>query len=125
MLILNPLWSQADSDAAKRAGVHYFVPQEIEVAAGYVVDDPQAWMHCCPGEMNSAPIAESGDEECFAAVKLWMEEKRPAAIKLIAAQLDQIDSLKNPEDKRRLLAMGRAYGLIGKSKEKPAADVKP
>ena len=121
MLVMNPLWSQRDSDAARRAGKTYDVPPQIEVGAGFMLDDPQAWIHCCPGELNSAPIAEPFDDECREAVRVWMEEKRPEAIKLIAAQLDQIDTLKNPEDKKRLLAMGKAYGLLG-DKKKPKAE---
>lgn len=121
LAIMNPLWSQVDSEAARRAGKPYAIPQQIEVGAGYIAEDPQAWIHCCPGDLNSAPIAEPADEECVEAVRVWMEEKRPEAIKLIAAQLDQIDTLKDPEDKKRLLAMGKAYGLLG-DKKKPAAD---
>lgn len=116
--IMNPAWSQKDANAAADAKVPYNVPQQFEVSAGYQVEDPQAWIHCCPGDLNSAPIAEPADEECAAAVKEWMEVKRPAAIQQIKAQLDQIEFIKHPEDKQRLLAMGKAYGLIGASAEK-------
>lgn len=111
--VSNPAWSEKDRSDARDAGRKYDVPERVEVDAGYEVEDPQAWIHCCPGDLNSAPIAEPSDDECRDAVRVWMEEKRPAAIKAIAAQLEQIDQLKNPEDRARLLAMGQAYGLVG------------
>lgn len=122
-LIANPLWSQAALDKARSMRVPYTVPPEIEVAAGYVLTDPNAWVHCCPGDLNAPPIAEPADEECVVAVREWMEVKRPVAIAAIAAQLEQIEMIKNPEDKKRLLAMGKAYGLLGR-KENPAGEVK-
>jgi hypothetical protein len=110
--ILNPAWSQAAANAATDAGTVYDVSQTLEFAPGYVVEDPQAWIHCCPGEMNAPPIAEPADEQCAAAVREWMEKQRPAGIAQLKAQLDQIDLLQNPADKQRLLDLGRAYGLI-------------
>ncbi len=115
-MIFNPLWSEAESRKASEKGVPYEVPMEIEVAAGFELSDGQAWIHCCPGDLNAPPIAEPADDECVAAVRDWMENKRPAAIAAIKAQLDQIDKITNPEDKKRLLAMGKAYGLIGERK---------
>lgn len=120
-LIANPLWSQAALDKARSMRVPYTVPPEIEVSAGYVLTDPNAWVHCCPGDLNAPAIAEPADDECVAAVREWMEVKRPAAIAAIAAQLEQIDMITNAEDKKRLMAMGKAYGLLP-SKEKKLAD---
>jgi len=110
--LINPLFDSRAAAAAKAKGVPYDVPRTIEVAAGYVVEDPQAWIHCCPGDLNSPPIAEPADEECLEAVRVWMEEKRPLAIAQIKAQVEQIELLTNADDKKRLLAMGKAYGLI-------------
>jgi hypothetical protein len=128
---LNPAWSQKDFFAAQDAGVPYNVPRHLSFAAGYTVEDPNAWIHCCPGDMNSAPIAEPVDDECRAKVKEWMEIHRPAGIAQIKAQLEQIDLLTNDDDKGRLLALGRDYGLIGKassggrSETVPQPDVAP
>jgi hypothetical protein len=116
MLVTNPAWSEADMHTARDAGKPYDIPPRIDVAAGYEVEDFQAWINCCPGDLNSAPLAEPADDECREAVRVWMEVKRPAAIAQIKAQLDQIDTIKNPIDRKRLLAMGEAYGLIGNSK---------
>jgi hypothetical protein len=113
--ILNPAWSQKAANAAADAGVPYDVPQQLEFGPGYVAEDPQAWIHCCPGDGNTPPIAEPADDECIKAVRDWMEVKRPAGIAQIKAQLEQIDLLTNAEDKKRLLELGRAYGLIGNS----------
>lgn len=122
MRIMNPAWSEAAANEAKAKGEKYNIPFEIDVAAGFEISDPQAWIHCCPGDLNAPPIAEPADAECVEAVRVWMEEKRPAAIAAIKAQLDQIDKVTNPEDKKRLLAMGKAYGLLGDKKQAaPAA----
>lgn len=118
MLVTNPAWSEADKYAARDAGKPYGVPPLIEVDPGYEIEDPLAWIHCCPGDLNSAPIAEPVDDSCREAVRVWMEVKRPIAILQIKSQLEQIDMIKNPEDRKRLLAMGEAYGLIGNPKSK-------
>lgn len=120
-ILLNPMFSDRDRKLAEESGLPYEVPRTFEVGAGYVIEDPQAWIHCCPGDLNAPPIAEAADDECAEAVRVWMEEKRPAAIAQIKAQLDNIQFVKNPDDKERLLAMGRAYGLIGSDKPKKAA----
>lgn len=120
-MIFNPLWSEAEARKASAKGVPYEVPMEIEVGAGFELSDDQAWIHCCPGDMNAPPIAEPADDDCVEAVRVWMEVKRPAAIAAIKAQLDQIDKITNQEDKKRLLAMGKAYGLIGEKKAAPEA----
>lgn len=121
MRLLNPAWSQAAADRAADEGVAYDVPQFLEFKSGFEIDDPQAWIHCCPGDMNSAPIAEPVDDECRAEVKKWMEVYRPAGIAAIKAQLEQIDSLTNPQDRRRLMDLGRAYGLIGTKTERTSS----
>jgi hypothetical protein len=113
ILVVNPAWSQKAANDAADAGVPYTVPQQVEFGPGYVAEDPQAWIHCCPGDGNTPPIAEPADEECIKAVRDWMEVKRPAGIAQIKAQLEQIDLLTNKADKDRLLELGRAYGLIG------------
>ena len=118
MLVTNPAWSEADMHAAQDRREKYAVPALIDVDPGYEIADPLAWIHCCPGDLNSAPIAQPVDDECREAVRVWMEEKRPAAIAAIKAQLEQIDMLTNREDRKRLLAMGEAYGLTGKSRVK-------
>lgn len=122
--ILNPAWSQAAANAAADAGQVYDVSQTLAFGPGYITEDPQAWIHCCPGDMNTAPIAEPADEQCAAAVRQWMEKQRPAGIAQLKAQLDQIDLLQNPADKQRLLDLGRAYGLIGATKAPPATSPK-
>jgi hypothetical protein len=119
--VLNPVFSERDKHRAEERGEKYDTPQWIEMSTGYEVNDPQAWIHCCPGEGNSAPIAEAVDDECKDAVRVWMEEKRPAAIAQIKAQIEQIDMIKHPKDRERLLALGRAYGLIGTGKSKPSS----
>lgn len=111
-MILNPAFSEADAVAAIERKETYEVPREVEVDAGYEIEDPRAWIHCCPGVLNSAPIAEPADAECTAKVKEFMEVQRPQAIAQIKAQLDQIESFKDPEHKKRLLALGKAYGLL-------------
>jgi hypothetical protein len=116
--LVNPLYSERDARLAVETGVPYNIPSTFEVTAGWILDDPQAWIHCCPGDLNSPPIAEAVDDECREAVRVWMEEKRPLAIAQIKAQIDQIEFIKNPEDRARLLEMGRAYGLIGSEKPK-------
>ena len=118
--LVNPLYSERDARLAMETGVPYDIPSTFEVSAGWVLDDPQAWIHCCPGDLNSPPIAEPVDAECREAVRVWMEEKRPLAIAQIKAQIDQIEFIKNPEDRDRLMAMGRAYGLIGPERTKKA-----
>lgn len=121
-LVMNPVWSEAEAREASAKGVPYLVPAEVEVAAGYELSGDQAWIHCCPGDLNAPPIAEPSDAECVEAVRVWMEVKRPAAIAAIKAQLDQIDKVTNPDDKKRLLAMGKAYGLIGDKKAAAAPE---
>jgi hypothetical protein len=114
---VNPAYSQAAANAAAEAGVPYDVPQRLSFGPGLIVDDPQAWIHCCPGDMNKPPIAEPADDACRAKVAEWMTVNRPAGIAQIKAQLEQIDLLTNDDDKGRLLALGRAYGLIGNKGE--------
>ena len=111
-LLVNALYSRSDADAAKAAGRPYDLTPQILVGAGYVLDDPQSWIHCCPGDTNSSPIAEPIDDECREAVRVWMEEKRPAGIAAIKAQLDQIDMIKDEGHRKRLKELGRAYGLL-------------
>jgi hypothetical protein len=123
LLVGNPVFSQNERDEARRNGLSYSIPEQIEVEAGYEIEDPQVWVHCCPGDLNSAPIAVAVDDECKEAVRVWMEEKRPLAIAQIKAQLEQINMIKNAEDKDRLLAMGEAYGLIGTAVKKPEKSV--
>lgn len=122
--VLNPLWSESDLRMAERAKQKYEVPQQLEVDAGYILTGSDCWIHCCPGDLNAAPIAEAVDDECREAVRIWMEEKRPAAIEQIRQALKNLDSYKNREDRERLMAMGRAYGLIGTTAAtaEPAAD---
>jgi hypothetical protein len=116
--VLNPQWSENDFHAARDRGEKYTIPQWLDTDPGYEIEGPDAWLHCCPGEMNSAPRAEAVDDECKEAVRVWMEDKRPGQILLIKAQLEQIDKITNPQDKARLLEMGKAYGLIGGEKKK-------
>lgn len=96
----------------------------IEVEAGYEFEDHQAWIHCCPGDLNAPPRAEPVDDECRAKVHEWMTVHRPAGIQVIKAQLEQIDLIKDPKDRERLLAMGKAYGLIGSDAKKQKAAAK-
>ena len=124
VFVLNPAWSQKAADAAADAGVSYDVPQQLEFGPGYTVEDPQAWIHCCPGDGNTPPIAEPADDACVKAVREWMEVKRPAGIAQIKAQLEQINLLTNEADKKRLLDLGRSYGLIGTKNNTPAASPK-
>lgn len=112
MRVMNPVWSDADASAAARVQMPYHVPQLIDVGAGFEVEDPQAWIHCCPGEFNSPAIATPADDECREAVRVWMEEKRPKQIALIKAQVEQINMIKEPRDRQHLLAMAEAYGLL-------------
>lgn len=121
--IRNPLWNEEEYHAAKDAGREYSTTSTLEVDPGYVLDGPDAWIHCCPGDLNSPAIAEPLDDECREKVRVWMEVKRPAAIEQIRQNLKNIEHFKNPDDKARLLAMGRAYGLIGP--EQPAAGKAP
>lgn len=114
----NPAWSQAAADAAADRGEEYVVPQRLEFGPGYTIEDPQAWIHCCPGDGNSPAIAEPVDDECREAVRKWMEVYRPAGIAQLKAQFEQIDLLKNPEDRRRLMDLARAYGLLPSNKPK-------
>jgi hypothetical protein len=120
MQVVNPMWSDADASAAARAKIPYHVPQLIDVGAGFEVEDPQAWIHCCPGEFNAPAIAVAADDECREAVRVWMEEKRPKQIALIKAQVEQINMIKDPRDRQHLMAMAEAYGLLPGRK---AADV--
>jgi len=112
MRLVNPLWSDADAAAAGRAQLPYHVPRLIDVGAGFEVDDPQAWIHCCPGEFNSPAIATPSDDECREAVRVWMEEMRPKQIAVIKAQVEQINMIKDPRDKQHLQAMAEAYGRL-------------
>jgi hypothetical protein len=111
-LLLNAEYSRAAAQAAKDAGKPYDVPVQIEVEPGYVMDHPDVWIHCCPGDLNSDPIAEPVDDECREAVRVWMNEKRPAAIASIKAQLDQIDLIKDEGHRNRLKQLARAYGVL-------------
>lgn len=111
-LVTNPLYSELEERFAIDSGGSYDTPRQLAVSAGYVIDHPDAWVHCCPGVMNAKPIAEPADDECSAKVRIWMEEKRPAALKQIASQLEQLDTLKDPADRRRLTELARAYGLL-------------
>lgn len=124
MKLQNPMWSDADASAAARAKVPYHVPQQINVEAGFVIEDDQAWIHCCPGEFNAPAIAVPADDECIEAVRVWMEEKRPKQIALIKAQVEQIHMIKDPRDKQHLLAMAEAYGLLPGQKKVPAESPK-
>ena len=112
MRVTNPMWSDADASAAARAQMPYHVPQLIDVGAEFEVEDPQAWIHCCPGEFNAPAIATPADDECREAVRVWMEEKRPKQIALIKAQVEQISMIKETRDRQHLLAMAEAYGLL-------------
>lgn len=120
---LNHEWSQEAFDAARDAGTTYDVPRHLSFGPGYEKEDPLAWIHCCPGEMNAPAIAEPADDECRAKVKVWMEVNRPQGIATLKAQLDQIELITDERDKKHLLALGRAYGLIGTGKpaESPEA----
>lgn len=111
--VRNPLWNETEAAQARLTNQKYPHSDLIEVGPGYVLDDPDCWIHCCPGELNAPPIAEPADDECREAVRYWMEQKRPVAIQQIRVALANIEHIRNPDDKKRLLAMGRAYGLIG------------
>lgn len=121
--VLNPLWSDAAQGAARDAGRPYDVPTFVEVGAGYIIDHPQAYFHCCPGDMNAPAIAEPVDDECREATRIWMEVNRPAGIAAIRAQYEQIDFITSEIDKTRLKALARAYGLIPDAAAKKAAQV--
>lgn len=122
--IRNPVWNEAAAKAASDSGREYDVPALVSVAPGFVLEGDDCWIHCCPGDMNAQPIAEPACDACREAVRVWMETRRPAAIESIRNALANLSSFKNPQDRDRLTAMGRAYGLIGgeaaASPKKPA-----
>lgn len=119
--VLNPLWNQAEQLTATRAGKQYPVPQWIDVDAGYVLTGDDCWIHCCPGDTNAPPIAEPADAECAARVREFMAKQRPEGIAQIKQALENLSAYKNPDDKARLMQLGRAYGLIGPQATPPAA----
>ena len=115
--ILNPAYSAAAHRRALDAGEPYDQPREIEAAAGYVVDHRDAWILCCPGYMNADPQFEPADDECRAAVKQWMEEKRPSEIANIQNMLNNLKQF--PEDQQKHIAsLAKAYGLKPQAKPK-------
>ena len=119
--VKNPVWSEQAQNAANDAGVRYSVPFEVQVAAGYEVEDPQAWMHCCPGSHNAPPIAEPADAECVEAVRLFMTQTRPLGIAAIQAQLDHLEKISNAEDREAVKNLARSYGLVPTGTPKKAA----
>ena len=119
--LVNPAWSEQAQNAVRDAGVPYSVPSQVQVGAGFEVEDPQAWMHCCPGSHNAPPIAEPADDECAEAVRVFMTQTRPLGICAIQAQLDQLDKLTNAEDREAVKNLARSYGLVPTGQSKKAA----
>jgi hypothetical protein len=124
VVVANPTFSHHAFEAARDAGTPYDVPRQVTVEAGFIIEDPQAWIHCCPGDSNADPIAEPVDDECREAVRVWMTEKRPAGIAAIKAQLDQIDLIQDEGHRNRLKQLGRAYGLLPSGDSKSAGKLK-
>lgn len=109
----NPAFDRAEMINARRAGKQYDEPRDIELPAGTVIDDPQAWMHCCPGVENSEPIAEPVDDECRDRVRHFMQEVRPGRLKQLKmlAGLPR-KSFKSDKQYEWIQHLARTYGLV-------------
>lgn len=106
--VQNPAWSSAD---AKTQGRKYKQPRFLKVKAGYVLTGKDCWQHCCPGAGNAAPIAEPIDDECREAVRVWMEDKRPAKIQEIRVAVENLDAVTDADARKHILHLGVCYGI--------------
>lgn len=123
--IRNPLWNESAAAAARQSGAAYVEPSTLDVDAGYELSGPDCWIHCCPGDLNAPPIAEPLDDECREAVRVWMQDRRPRALEEIKNALQSLHAIKDPEHRKRLQAMGVAYGLLPGAPEEGATPPKP
>lgn len=109
--ITNPLYDHRQHRLALRDGTAYPHEPQIEVAAGYIIDHPDAHVHCCPGIMNTEPIATPADDECRARVKAFMEKSRPAQLARLSNLYENIGSIKDAEVRKSIEDQARAYGI--------------
>ena len=117
--VLNPAYDAKAHRKAIQSNEAYDQTKEIEVDADYVYDHPDCWVLCCPGFMNSTPTCEPADDECRAKVAEWMTEKRPAQLRNIQNQLDNLKAVKDPDHRKHITRLAAAYGL------KPGGDPSP
>jgi len=109
--VLNPRYNAAAHRTALNEGEDYDVSREVDVDAGFVHSGPDAWVLCCPGHMNSKPVCEPGDDKTAKRVKRWMEDERPAEIANIQQLVNNVDSIKDPAEKKHIGELAKAYGL--------------
>lgn len=110
-LIVNPLYNRREARRAANDGKEYPHPQQIEVAAGFVLTDSDCWVHCCPGYMNATPIAEPADDECREAVQTFLKKTRPQLLQRIRDLYENIHSVKDADLRRHIEAQAQAYGI--------------
>lgn len=77
-----------------------------KLPVGTEIEHPKAWMHCLPGFLNSAPIAEPIDEEAKAKVASEME-LRKARLREVPAIVRRPGT--TPEDKEINRKLATAY----------------
>ncbi len=110
--IVNRDYSTRDHLRADAAGEDYPHTPSIPVSKGYIASGRNAWLLCVPGVGNSAPIAEPVDQECINRVNEWMKKNRPAVLEQYQTQLDNLDFIKNKQDKAAILQRARQYGMV-------------
>lgn len=82
----NPAWDKAEAEKCRVSGVPYRVPYFIDVEAGTVIDDPEAW------KLIGLGYAEPEDEEARVAAGMTDAE--------IAAAVEAQDEMQNSFDKK-------------------------
>lgn len=120
--VSNPLYSMAEHQQAQRAGKPYAMTATIEAEAGYVLEHPQAWVHCCPGLYNATPIAVPVDKECREATVEWLQQSRPQKMAELKQLYDQRHKFKDQDVVRSIVEQAVAYGLVGDN-EDPNAEL--
>lgn len=123
--IVNPLYNRKEERRARNTGETYPHPPQVDVSAGYVLSDPDCWVHCCPGYLNSTPIAEPADAECSDAVAMFMQKTRPQLLQRVRSLYQNVTTIKDADLRKHIERQARAYGIAPGTTDPHAPEQEP